>query len=203
IPAATDIAFSVGVLALLGPRVPSALKIFLLTLAIIDDLGSIVIIALFYTEQLSFASLALAAVGVVILAVLSTRGVERLAPYALTGVFIWVCVLKSGVHATLAGVVVALAIPLGRKGEPSLLDHLEESLHPWVAFAVLPLFAFANAGVSLQGLSLGKLAEPIPLGIAAGLFLGKTIGIFGATWIPVMGGLASKPTRATRMPILA
>ncbi len=203
IPAATDIAFAVGVLALLGPRVPSSLKIFLLALAIIDDLGSIVIIALFFTEHLSVASLVLAAAGITILAALNMRGVTRLAPYALTGLFIWVCVLKSGVHATLAGVVVALAIPLRKgEGEPSLLEQLEESLHPWVAFAVLPLFAFANAGVSLQGLSLDKLMEPIPLGIAAGLFVGKTIGIFGATWIAVMGGLAGKPEGSTWLQVL-
>ena len=127
-----------------------------------------------------------------------------MAPYLLTGIFIWVCVLKSGVHATLAGVAVALAIPLTSKseGEPSLLEQLEESLHPWVAFAVLPLFAFANAGVSLQGLSLENLLEPIPLGIAAGLFAGKAIGIFGATWIAVMGGLAGKPDGATWLQIL-
>jgi Na+:H+ antiporter, NhaA family len=202
IPAATDIAFAVGLLALLGASVPSTLKIFLLAIAIIDDLGSIVIIALFYTEQLSFASLALAAVGIAVLATLNVRGVTRLAPYALTGVFIWACVLKSGVHATLAGVVVALAIPLGKEGGPSLLEELEENLHPWVAFAVLPLFAFANAGVSLEGLSLAKLLEPIPQGIALGLFAGKTIGIFGATWIAVMGGLASKPEGATWLQIL-
>jgi Na+:H+ antiporter, NhaA family len=204
IPAATDIAFAVGVLALLGPRIPSALKIFLLALAIIDDLGAIVIIALFYTENLSFASLALAALGLAILAALNMRGVRRLAPYALTGLLIWVCVLKSGVHATLAGVVVALAIPLKSlgEGEPSPLEQLEESLHPWVAFAVLPLFAFANAGVSLEGVSLARLLEPIPLGIATGLFAGKTIGIFGATWIAVMGGIAGKPEGATWLQVL-
>ena len=189
IPTATDIAFAVGVLALLGPRMPASLKIFLLALAILDDLGAIVIIALFYTDNLSWLSLALAAAGIAVLAALNARGVTRLAPYLLTGLFIWVCVLKSGVHATLAGVVVALAIPLTSKaeGEPSLLEQLEESLHPWVAFAVLPLFAFANAGVSLQGLSLDKLLEPVPLGIALGLFVGKAIGIFGATWLAVDG----------------
>ena len=204
IPTATDIAFAVGVLALLGPRIPSSLKIFLLALAIIDDLGAIIIIALFYTDNLSLLSLSLALAGIVVLAALNARGVTRLAPYLLTGIFIWVCVLKSGVHATLAGVAVALAIPLTGKteGEPSLLEQLEESLHPWVAFAVLPLFAFANAGVSLQGLSLENLLEPIPLGIAAGLFAGKAIGIFGATWIAVMGGLAGKPEGATWLQIL-
>jgi NhaA family Na+:H+ antiporter len=199
IPTATDIAFSVGVLALLGTRIPATLKIFLLALAIIDDLGAILIIALFYTEHLSWAMLAPAAVGVAILWALNARGVMRTAPYALTGIFIWVCVLKSGVHATLAGVVVALAIPL-RTDTPeqaSLLEQLEESLHPWVAFAVLPLFAFANAGVSLQGLSLAKLMEPVPLGIAAGLFPGKMIGILGATWIAVALGLAQKPAGTT------
>jgi Na+:H+ antiporter, NhaA family len=204
IPTATDIAFAVGVLALLGPRIPSSLKIFLLALAIIDDLGAIIIIALFYTDNLSLLSLSLALAGIVVLAALNARGVTRLAPYLLTGIFIWVCVLKSGVHATLAGVAVALAIPLTSKveGEPSLLEQLEESLHPWVAFAVLPLFAFANAGVSLQGLSLDNLLEPIPLGIAAGLFAGKAIGVFGATWIAVMGGLAGKPDGATWFQIL-
>ena len=204
IPTATDIAFAVGVLALLGPSIPASLKIFLLALAIIDDLGAIIIIALFYTDNLSLLSLSLAVAGIVVLAALNARGVTRLAPYLLTGLFIWVCVLKSGVHATLAGVAVALAIPLTSKSEsePSLLEQLEESLHPWVAFAVLPLFAFANAGVSLQGLSLDNLLEPIPLGIAAGLFAGKAIGIFGATWIAVMGGLAGKPDGATWLQIL-
>src|SRR6185503_19021996 len=170
IPTATDIAFAVGVLALLGPRIPASLKIFLLALAIIDDLGAIIIIALFYTDNLSLVSLTLAFAGLAVLAILNARGVTRLAPYLLTGIFIWACVLKSGVHATLAGVAVALAIPLTSKGagEP-------------------PLLAFANAGVSLQGLSLENLLEPIPLGIAAGLFAGKAIGIFGATWIAVMG----------------
>ena len=204
IPTATDIAFAVGVLALLGPRIPSSLKIFLLALAIIDDLGAIIIIALFYTDNLSLVSLTLAFAGLAVLTILNSRGVTRLAPYLLTGIFIWVCVLKSGIHATLAGVAVALAIPLTSKaeGEPSLLEQLEENLHPWVAFAVLPLFAFANAGVSLQGLSLENLLEPIPLGIAAGLFAGKAIGIFGATWIAVMGGLAGKPDGATWLQIL-
>lgn len=199
IPTATDIAFSVGVLALLGSRIPSSLRIFLLALAIIDDLGAIIIIALFYTEQLSPSSLMLAAVGAVVLWALNARGVSRPAPYVLTGIFIWVCVLKSGVHATLAGVIVALAIPAQSEapGQPSLLEQLEESLHPWVAFAVLPLFAFANAGVSLQGVSLAKLLAPVPLGIALGLLLGKPIGIFGAVWLAVKGGLASRPEGAS------
>jgi Na+:H+ antiporter, NhaA family len=204
IPTATDIAFAVGVLALLGPRIPASLKIFLLALAIIDDLGAIAIIALFYTDNLSLLSLGLALAGIIVLTVLNVRGVTRLAPYLLTGLFIWVCVLKSGVHATLAGVAVALAIPLTGTSDdkPSVLEQLEDSLHPWVAFAVLPLFAFANAGVSLQGIALDDLLEPIPLGIAAGLFAGKAIGIFGATWIAVMGGLAHRPDGATWLQIL-
>jgi Na+:H+ antiporter, NhaA family len=143
--------------------------------------------------------LVLAGLGISVLLLLNRGGVTRLAPYVLTGIAIWVCVLKSGVHATLAGVVVALAIPLTRKSdrEPSLLEHVEEQLHPWVALGVLPLFAFANAGVSLAGISLANLVEPIPLGITTGLFFGKTIGIFGATWIAVMGGVAMKPEGAT------
>jgi Na+:H+ antiporter, NhaA family len=199
IPSATDIAFAVGVLALLGPRIPSSLKVFLLALAILDDLGAILIIALFYTADLHWVSLLLAGMGAAVLLALNRRGVTRLAPYLLTGIFIWVCVLKSGVHATLAGVVVAIAIPMRATaaGEPTLLEQLEESLHPWVAFAILPLFAFANAGVSLQGLSLAKLIEPMPLGIALGLFIGKPVGIFCASWVAVVGGLAPRPEGAS------
>ena len=199
IPSATDIAFAVGVVALLGPRVPSSLKVFLLALAILDDLGAILIIAAFYTANLHWLSLLLAAAGGAVLLALNARGVTRLAPYLLTGLFIWVCVLKSGVHATLAGVVVAIAIPLGRagEGEPSLLEQLEERLHPWVAFGILPLFAFANAGVSLAGMSLGRLVEPVPLGIALGLFLGKPIGILAATGIAVISRLAPRPEGAS------
>jgi NhaA family Na+:H+ antiporter len=199
IPSATDIAFAVGVLALLGPRIPSSLKVFLLALAILDDLGAILIIALFYAAGLHWVSLLLAGMGAAVLLALNRRGVTRLAPYLLTGIFIWVCVLKSGVHATLAGVVVAIAIPMTATaaGEPTLLEQLEESLHPWVAFAILPLFAFANAGVSLQGLSLAKLIEPVPLGIALGLFIGKPVGIFCASWVAVVGGLAPRPEGAS------
>jgi NhaA family Na+:H+ antiporter len=199
IPSATDIAFAVGVLTLLGPRVPASLKVFLLALAILDDLGAILIIAAFYTADLHWLSLLLAAAGGAVLLALNLRGVTRLAPYVLAGVFIWVCVLKSGVHATLAGVVVAIAIPLGGKGdeEPSLLEDLEERLHPWVAFGILPLFAFANAGVSLAGLTPGKLLEPVPLGIALGLFLGKPIGIVGTTALAVLARLAARPEGAS------
>jgi Na+:H+ antiporter, NhaA family len=199
IPSATDIAFAVGVVALLGSRVPSALKVFLLALAILDDLGAIVIIAAFYTSDLHWSALLLAVIGCAILATLNLRGVTGLAPYLLTGLFIWVCVLKSGVHATLAGVVVALAIPLrgGSAEERSLLEALEERLHPWVAFAILPLFAFANAGVSLTGMSPGRLLDPVPLGIMLGLFLGKPIGVLAATALAVAAGLAPRPENST------
>jgi NhaA family Na+:H+ antiporter len=199
IPAATDIAFAVGVLALLGPRVPAPLKVFLLALAIIDDLGAIIIIAVFYTADLSLVALGLAGVGIVTLAVLNRSGVVRIAPYVLVGLFIWLCVLKSGVHATLSGVVTALAIPLtvprGEKQSP--LARLEDGLHPWVAFGVLPLFAFANAGVSLAGITLAKVMSEIPLGIALGLFLGKPIGIFAFSLGAIRLRLAGKPDGAT------
>ena len=199
IPAATDIAFAVGVLALLGSRVPTSLKVFLLALAIIDDLGAIIIIAFFYTAHLSLAALGLAALGVAALAILNTRGVTRIAPYALVGLFIWLCVLKSGVHATLSGVVTALAVPLtvGRGETQSTLERLEESLHPWVAFGVLPLFAFGNAGVSLAGMTLAKVVSAIPMGIALGLFLGKPIGIFACSFAAIRLKLAGKPEGAT------
>ncbi len=199
IPAATDIAFAVGVLALLGPRVPTALKVFLLALAIIDDLGAIIIIAFFYTAHLSLAALGLAAVGVAMLAMLNFRGVTRIAPYVLIGVFIWLCVLKSGVHATLAGVVTALAIPLTiPNGETqSPLVKLEDALHPWVTFGVLPLFAFGNAGVTLAGMTLAKVFSAIPMGIALGLFLGKPIGIFGFSFAAIKLKLAGKPDGST------
>lgn len=195
IPAATDIAFAVGVLALLGPRVPSSLKIFLLALAILDDLGAIIIIALFYTSELSTVALSLAATGLVVLTVLNRAGVKRIAPYILVGLFIWVCVLKSGVHATLAGVATALAVPLENGDEEGHgpLEQLEHSLHPWVTYLILPLFAFANAGVDLGGFTLARMLDPIPLGIALGLALGKPLGIFGATWAAVRLGLADRP----------
>ncbi|CAN1723441.1 Na(+):H(+) antiporter NhaA [Hyphomicrobium sp. 1Nfss2.1] len=199
IPTATDIAFAVGVLALLGPRVPLALKVFLLALAIIDDLGAIIVIAVFYTEHLTVEALALASVGVAALAVLNAKGVTRTAPYILVGLFIWVCVLKSGVHATLAGVVTALAVPLARPpgGGHGTLENLEEALGPWVKFAVLPLFAFANAGVSLAGMTFYHLITPIPLGIALGLFIGKPVGIFAFSRAAIAMGLAQKPDGST------
>jgi len=199
IPAATDIAFALGVLALLGKRVPAALKIFLLALAIMDDLGAIVIIAVFYTADLSLTSLGLAAIGIVGLALLNIFGVVRLAAYIMVGLAVWICVLKSGVHATLAGVAIAFFIPLRAKNEDghSPLQHLEHVLHPWVAFAILPFFAFANAGVSLEGLTFSSLLAPVPLGIAAGLFIGKQIGVFGFSYAAVRLGLARLPQGVT------
>jgi len=198
IPAATDIAFAVGVLALLGARVPVALKVFLLALAIIDDLGAIVIIALFYTSSLSPAVLLVAAVGTALLWYLNHRGVVRVAAYVVVGIAVWVCVLKSGVHATLAGVVVALFIPLRTRGsEPSPLLRVEHALAPWVAYGVVPLFAFANAGVPLQNLAPGDLFGGVPLGIALGLCVGKQIGVMAFVFAAVRLGIARLPNGVT------
>jgi NhaA family Na+:H+ antiporter len=198
IPSATDIAFALGVLSLFGERVPVGLKIFLMTLAVLDDLGAIVIIALFYSSDLSPQALALAAIALAGLFVLNRAGVTRVAPYVLVGTALWVFVLKSGVHATLAGVVTALFVPAtedpGHPGHPPS-QRLEHALHPWVAFGILPLFAFANAGVNLSGMSLGKLLEPIPLGILLGLFVGKQVGVFTFAWLAVKSGLARLPDR--------
>lgn len=194
IPAATDIAFALGILALLGSRAPLALKVLLTAVAVIDDLGAIVIIALFYTAELSVASLVLAGAALAGLVALNLFGVRRLAPYAVLGLVLWVCVLKSGVHATLAGVAVALTIPYkpdtaGR----SPLKELEHDLHKWVAFGVLPIFGFANAGVSFAGMTPASVLKPVTLGIALGLFIGKQIGVFGAAWLTVRFGLARMP----------
>ena len=198
IPAATDIAFALGVLSLLGKRVPVGLKMFLLTLAILDDLGAIVIIALFYAGDLAPASLAVAAAALVALFTLNRFNVTRLAPYLFVGLVLWVSVLKSGVHATLAGVALAFFIPLWSNGDgsQSLLRRLEQDLRPLVVFAILPLFAFANAGVSLHGVGLATLIAPVPLGIAAGLLVGKTIGVFAASWLVVQFGFARLPEGA-------
>ncbi|WP_439544520.1 Na+/H+ antiporter NhaA [Hyphomicrobium sp.] len=198
IPTATDIAFAVGVLALVGSRIPVSLKIFLLALAIIDDLGAILIIAVFYTANLSLTALSLAAVGVLALIALNLRNVTSTAAYVLVGAFIWLCVLKSGVHATLAGVVTAFAIPLTRipngGGVPvSMAVKLQDALHPWVTFGVLPAFAFANAGVSLKGLTPEQLFAPIPLGIALGLLIGKPIGAFTFARAAIAMGLGTRP----------
>ncbi len=193
IPAATDIAFALGVLALLGSRVPSALKVLLLAIAIFDDIGAIVIIALFYTEQVSGFALALAAVCVSALIALNRSGVVRPAAYVMIGLFLWVCVLKSGVHATLAGVVTALAVPLSSRTGASPLKDLEHVLHPWIAFLVLPLFAFANAGVKFGGLAPADLLSPLPLGIALGLLLGKQVGVFATVYLADRVGIARRP----------
>lgn len=195
IPAATDIAFALGVLALVGSRVPVSLKILLLAVAIIDDLAAIVIIALFYTQDLSLVALGWGGVGVAALFAVNRMGVMRITPYALIGLFVWACVLKSGVHATLAGVVTALAIPLKHKaaGESSPLHRAEHGLHIWVAFLILPLFAFANAGVSLGGITPADMLAPLPLGIALGLFVGKQVGVFSLAWLAVKLGFAKLP----------
>ncbi|MDB6048369.1 MAG: nhaA [Pseudomonas sp.] len=197
IPMATDIAFALGVLALLGNRVPVSMKLFLMTLAIIDDLGAIIVIAVFYSTDLSGLSLSLAALSIIVLIVMNKLGVVRLGPYLLIGLLLWICVLKSGVHATLAGVVLAFCIPLRTKNaESSPLLTLEHALHPWVAFGILPLFAFANAGVPLTGVTLESFTHHVPLGIAAGLLIGKTVGVFGLTWLAVKTSMATLPTGA-------
>ncbi len=197
IPMATDIAFALGVLALLGKRVPVSLKLFLMTLAIIDDLGAIIVIAIFYSTDLSGASLAGAAACLIALIAMNRLGLVKLGPYMIVGLILWVCVLKSGVHATLAGVTLAFCIPLRTKNaEPSPLLTLEHALHPWVAYAILPLFAFATAGVSLVGVNLESFTHHVPMGIAAGLLLGKTVGVLGFTWVMVKTGLAALPAGA-------
>lgn len=197
IPAATDIAFALGVLTLLGRRVPPSLKVFLMAVAIIDDLGAILIIAFFYTDQLSVTMLVAAALGSVVLVMLNRAKVMAIGPYVVVGLLIWVFVLKSGVHATLAGVVTALAIPLsdGRGGSP--LRAAEHALHPWVAFLVLPVFAFANAGVSLAGIQFSTLLQTVPLGISLGLLLGKTAGVFGASALLIRCAGAQLPVGAS------
>jgi NhaA family Na+:H+ antiporter len=202
IPAATDIAFALGILALLGSRVPTSLKIFLTALAILDDLGAIVIIALFYTSQLNVFALVMAGALLACLFCLNRAGVLRLTPYLLIGAVLWYFVLKSGVHATLAGVALALTIPLRPRnaGQPqarSPLHDLEHALHKPVALLIVPVFGFANAGVSFAGMGLDSLAQPVPLGVALGLFLGKQLGVFGFAWLAIKTGVASLPRRAS------
>ncbi len=194
IPTATDIAFALGILALLGSRVPVALKVFLLAIAIIDDLGAIIIIAVFYTSELSTNALTFSMLGFAVAVALNRLGIRALGPYLIVGVVMWVFVLKSGVHATLAGVLIALTIPLKEEDDKeALLLRLEHSLAPWVAFLILPIFAFANAGVNLGGLSLADVFQPLTVGIAVGLFVGKQIGVLGFTWIAVQTGIAKLP----------
>ena len=203
IPAATDIAFALGILVLLGKRVPVSLKVFLTAVAIIDDLGAIVIIALFYTAQVSVIMLLAAGAAIVVLVAMNRARMMNIGLYVLVGLVVWLFVLKSGVHATLAGVVTALAVPLvnpNKNGQgKSPLKTAEHLLHPWVAFGVLPVFAFANAGVSLQGVSFATLLQTVPLGITAGLLLGKAIGVFGAACLMIRFTKARLPDQATWM----
>ena len=200
IPTATDIAFALGVLALLGPRVPLGMKLLLSTIAVVDDLIAIVIIALFYTHDMSFVALGWAGAAIAAMAMLNWRGVTALTPYLLLGVVLWVCVLKSGVHATLAGVVTGLMVPhvnrrneLDDATEHSPVETLEHALHPWVAYGILPLFAFVNAGLVLGGLGLHDLLSPLPLGIAIGLVVGKPVGIVSAAVLMRAAGFARFP----------
>lgn len=208
IPTATDIAFSLGILSLLGSRVPVSLKVFLTALAIFDDLGAIIIIAIFYTSDLSFISLALAGLCVAMLFVLNRLNVRGYGAYFLVGTLLWLALLQSGVHATLAGVILALAIPLKNPKEPdpnfSPSQNLVHILHPWIAYLVLPLFAFANAGVSFADVppGLGNIFSPVMLGVGLGLAIGKLVGVFGTTFLAIKLGIAKKPTASTWPQIL-
>lgn len=195
IPSATDIAFALAVLALLGDRIPNTLKLFLMTLAIVDDLGAILIIAAFYTSDLSVTSLVVAGIAIFILFILNRRNVISLAPYIFVGLVLWVAVLKSGVHATLAGVIIAMFIPYKKQEDENKtqLEMLEDDLHPTVIYFILPLFAFTNTGIPLDGLTLQSFLNPVPLGIAAGLFFGNQIGVFGLSWIAIKTGIADLP----------
>jgi NhaA family Na+:H+ antiporter len=202
IPAATDIAFAIGVMALLGKRVPASLKLFLTTVAIVDDMGAVAIIALAYTSSISGLALLAAAIVMGVMFVLNRIGVMRLWPYLALAFLLWLAVLLSGVHATIAGVLAATLIPIrvtpgAPDSESSPLHRLEHGLHPWIAFAIVPLFGFANAGVSFAGIGPEHLLSPLPLGIAVALFFGKQIGVFSALWIAVRTGLSSRPAGAT------
>ncbi|ALG60023.1 MULTISPECIES: Na+/H+ antiporter NhaA [Citromicrobium] len=193
IPAATDIAFALGILSLLGPRVPVALKALLLAIAVIDDIGAITIIALFYSGSIDTAMLGGGALALAAMIVLNRFKVGSSIPYILLAIVLWVFILKSGVHATLAGVAAAMTIPMRARDGSQPLERMEHFLHPWVAFLVIPIFGFANAGVSLGGLEFADLLAPLPLGIALGLLIGKQIGIFGFAFIAVKTGLARLP----------
>lgn len=193
IPAATDIAFALGILSLLGPRVPVALKALLLAIAVIDDIGAIAIIALFYSGEIDTGMLGSAAIVFVFMLALGRAKVQSTIPYILLAILMWAFVLKSGVHATLAGVAAAMTIPLDAKSDHGPLERMEHALHPWVAFLVIPIFGFANAGVSLVGLEASALLDPLPLGIAVGLLVGKQVGIFGFAWLAVKAKLAELP----------
>ncbi|PSH69742.1 Na+/H+ antiporter NhaA [Phyllobacterium brassicacearum] len=205
IPSATDIAFSLGVLSLLGSRVPLSLKVLLTALAIIDDLGAVIIIALFYSEGLNVPALAGVAVVFGILVAINWLGMVRLWAYLALGVILWILVFKSGVHATIAGVLLALTIPMrGEKGQAdSPLLELEHAIQPWVGFLIVPIFGFANAGVSFSGVSLSNLADPVPLGVAAGLFIGKQLGVFSFAWLAIKMRLSERPVGASWLQIYA
>jgi NhaA family Na+:H+ antiporter len=197
---ATDIAFSLGVLALLGPRVPRGLTVFLAALAIVDDLGAVTVIAVFYTERLDLGALLVALALVTGLGTLARLGVRRLSVYLAVAPFLWLFMFQSGVHATIAGVLLGFVIPLGKAGDPdfadSPLESLEHALKPWITWLVMPVFALANAGVALGGMSLSALAEPVAAGCALGLFVGKPIGIFGVSWLAVRARWARLPRGA-------
>lgn len=196
IPAATDIAFAIGVLAILGPRAPPAIKLLLVTLAIVDDIGAVIIIALFYTAGLNWAALAGVMLLTAAMALMARVGVRRLWPFLLGGALLWLLVLASGVHATIAGVLTALTVPLGRGEVRSPLKKLEHAIHPWVMFGIVPLFGLASAGVQLSG-GPDQLLAPLPLAILLGLFLGKQLGIFAAVWLAVRTGFAPRPAGAS------
>jgi len=203
IPSATDIAFALCVLMLVGKNIPPAIKIFLLAIAIFDDLGAILIIAAFYNTSLALIPLSLVLIGFILLVLLNRRNVTSLAPYMLVGIYLWFCLYHSGIHTTIAGVAVGMAIPMRDKDQPhhSPLNHAMHLLHPWVSFLVLPIFAFTSAGVSFADMEINDMFKPLPLGIALGLFFGKQIGIFGTTWLLVMTRLVSKPEGASWMHI--
>ena len=197
IPAATDIAFAMGVLGILGNRVPASLRLFLLTVAIVDDIGAVLVIALFYTPEVSLMWLGASAVVLGLMAYLNHIHVSRFLPYILLAVVLWWCVLNTGVHATIAGVLAALTIPMHRKDGNSMLERLEHGLAPWSAYLVVPVFGFANAGVSFAGMGLDSLLAPLPVAIAAGLVVGKQLGIFSAIWIAEKTGFAPRPEHAS------
>lgn len=197
IPAATDIAFAIGVLALLGPRAPASLKLFLVTVAIVDDMGAVAIIALVYTAEINGAALLASAIILAVMYTMNRNGVLKLWPYLIGAVLLWYAVLMSGVHATIAGVLAAMTIPIVRTptspdAEDSPLHRLEHAIAPWSAFLIVPIFGFANAGVSLEGIGINEIFAPLPLGIAAGLFFGKQLGIFASVWIAVKTGFAGR-----------
>lgn len=197
IPCATDIAFALAILTLLGKGAPSSLKTFLLSVAIIDDLGAILIIALFYSDPLNLVALAVATGITLVMIALHQKRVSRLSPFLFLGAILWIALLKSGLHATLAGVIIAFTIPLKGKDGSSPLEELEETLHPWVSFLIMPLFAFVNAGIPLSALSLNDLTSPLSKGIQAGLLMGKPVGILLFSWLAVKSRLARLPQGVT------